>query len=990
MRSRSFSIQSSIAMLCFVCCGFSSLNAQEKAAVVNNQAKADTTKITRIASATAASGATATPFHTEFAAQGREGTVSSIGAFEDRNVYYFKDRRDAKSDIFFSDAPMYVEKNKDEAGQDKVSMLVLGTMFFADNATITQVGETSLTGDFVSVKEAGTDTEKLFVETLDNNDVHTGTINFIGKWNKQVIKREVYGQKNHELVNAAYNVPADKLKAAPNMLLNFPKIKVNKEGIKTLADIQTITQKPALDELTVSSLDELPFYDFANMGYVAAAPNVSMSVKELDITGGNRFSAEMITEGLYQNSQAKGGISATDTDADKADAAKFYQLNSAYVDIDKLIDGDGLDGYSEVGMRLYNYSLRSDLSPIDDVYGALEGSKKEEDTEVQRTNSYMVQVDIPGKVSARQRATFFRGMTSPFEKLRADYMLYHLLTKPGESNVTGDIGQPIGPPDTEIERGRGYLFAMEASRAKFEEIRGNWHNPGSEGAVDVHPEPQQLREKGGYFFSRVLREIKYDTDYYSAKLPWRAGAKYDNFNFYTTLQGGTKDFEAQRFNTGDVTVELKSLSNGLQFLANPYMTPITLKSILGKKDPTATTTGGIDITPQSTPFPVGRTGFYAVHEKPVTASGPLMRARYWVVNTGLVTTTGTPAEDVFYAYNIKYDMLDAAISAPTIASPWKYSIEPLQVFAVQVANGGTFTFNDDMKIFRGDNEKLSFERLPVSLVDHINALPKPNASADARSANVEEVVEDEVLPDWFTMEAVAMNKAGDIVAMTADRTAVRFFDTATEGLDKDHDVTKTLKAANAEEDKTIFNPNNVLYTTTMAGDALLSNSVSYKVKEIPLHYLPGSEAENVVLYFDGLDGFEKINNVWLVDHFTGFEDKLYDGYEYTFSTQPNESYVGSKNRFTLVFDRDDDAPTLTESPITCYYSGSILHIGGLNEKDLGSKVFIYDLQGRLMGSTIINNYPGVEYHKSLGQGTFIVKIVGNRNFDTKFVNLQNY
>ena len=63
----------------------------------------------------------------------------------------------------------------------------------------------------------------------------------------------------------------------------------------------------------------------------------------------------------------------------------------------------------------------------------------------------------------------------------------------------------------------------------------------------------------------------------------------------------------------------------------------------------------------------------------------------------------------------------------------------------------------------------------------------------------------------------------------------------------------------------------------------------------------------------------------------------------------------------------------------------------MNEKDVNSDVLIYDMQGRLMGKTRVgkNDYPSMEYSKTLNLGTYIVKIAGNRTFTTKFVNLHN-
>lgn len=278
------------------------------------------------------------------------------------------------------------------------------------------------------------------------------------------------------------------------------------------------------------------------------------------------------------------------------------------------------------------------------------------------------------------------------------------------------------------------------------------------------------------------------------------------------------------------------------------------------------------------------------------------------------------------------------------------------------------------------------------------------ATAGFRSlAEGNESTSDEAISrDWILIEAAS--ESGD--KLTVDRTAVRFFDGASQIYDNQYDqqkffTTTEVQSAGVQSRSLAADlvestaPNNMLYTASVGASPkqLLSHGVGYDTKEIPLYYVSAGVEENVTLTFAGMDGFDKLQNVKLIDRFKDTENEIYEGFVYSFVTMPGKETVNGENRFVLKFgddDDDDDEPSYTVDPITCYYSGSILHIGGLNEKDLDSKVQIFDLQGRLMGSTVINNYPTMEYPKALGQGTFIVNITGNRNYKTKFVNLQNY
>lgn len=117
-----------------------------------------------------------------------------------------------------------------------------------------------------------------------------------------------------------------------------------------------------------------------------------------------------------------------------------------------------------------------------------------------------------------------------------------------------------------------------------------------------------------------------------------------------------------------------------------------------------------------------------------------------------------------------------------------------------------------------------------------------------------------------------------------------------------------------------------------------------------------------------------------------------EGLVYNFNSQANSTETA--NRFLLVFDNEDgDDSNLPKANISIYYSNSTLYINGINQLDAGSIVQIFDVQGRTMGTTSISEGDASigtkEYPKPLGLGTFIVKIIGKRNFNSKFVNTQN-
>lgn len=876
---------------------------------------------------------------------------------------------DDKSNIFYSDAPMYVAPHEDAK---EPTMFILGSAEFSNGAQIKQKGVTALTGDFLSSKYAideNTEVKKLFLDPTAD-----GVIRFMGQWNKQEIKRVPFSA-THEVPKANAKLDHE------NYVLNFPKIEVQKEGFKTVGE---------LDGLILSNTAKP--YDPRRMGLVSVKTNASISAKELDITGGNRFSVDVYSNGLDEYGEIVSGDAAVT-------ASNYYKVNSGYANLEKITgqgDSNAYPGHSEVNMVLYKYTE-----------GQNDIDQAQSDPNVVATNTYSFK-DDKGR---DWTATFMRGMTSPFQKLRADYMFYHVLSKPGATgSITGanpDPNAPISNPRTTLEPGHGYFYAMDASSDYFNKIDHNWHD---EKGFWVK------RSRGGYELSRLLYE--YDPTEADLRNPLSLYSIDKSFGPVPAVEPTEDDvetvsYEDQLFNVGNITVDLQA-SNGANVLANPYMAPISLSDMLVQKDGAGNyrdpaTLIGDELTQ---PFDIGNVGnangnvtVKAVHDATNIASlaeaakgkYALIRPTYWVVNSGLLIRTtggGTP----MYSYNVKYDVVDYVMTAGTAASDadglLNKVIEPMQMFLLHVAAPGQFVFNPGMIASKG-------ERFEVSIAPKTNINANPRTRSISDDAYAEESKSGGVdIKDWFVVEASVKGEE-----ITTDRTAVRFFSSATLGYEKQHDVDKKIRAKKQDNVKTkssdneilsesSFTPTNVIYTKASNGVELLSNAVGYGTKEIPLHYIPSEKEEEVSISVLGLDNLDRISGVWLIDkENNNYKQDLLQENSYTFVSKPIENALDAENRFILRFydiDEDDESPSLTEKPITCYYSGSTLYVGGLNEKDLGSSVQIFDLQGRLMGATTVNNYPSIEYHKTLGQGTFIVRITGNRNYTTKFVNIQNY
>jgi hypothetical protein len=151
---------------------------------------------------------------------------------------------------------------------------------------------------------------------------------------------------------------------------------------------------------------------------------------------------------------------------------------------------------------------------------------------------------------------------------------------------------------------------------------------------------------------------------------------------------------------------------------------------------------------------------------------------------------------------------------------------------------------------------------------------------------------------------------------------------------------------------------------------------------------PPVSQQTMTLNFYNLENMVSVPNVWLIDRYENKTVKLTEGYSYDFTSGPSD--LNDKgNRFILRFWGEDDEVIKEDAEISVYYNTSVLHVSGLNQNDVNSDMYIYDLQGRLIAKTKVNNAPSMEYLKPLSLGTYIVKITGNRNFTAKFVNLEN-
>lgn len=859
--------------------------------------------------------------------------------------------------VFYSQAPMYVQYKTSESEATKgesssTTLYISGSAKFGNGAAIKQKGRTEITKDFINGKDpTGTETgsRNLFTDKNASDNEKTGVIAFIGKGVQQVdpanggaLKTRSTLQRIYGLLPTTTTSPTTISEQKTINWIDFPTITIEK-GIPT------------------HSAD-----DWRDVGYLMVDTTAAVSVDYVRAKRGDRFAINA----SYNSNDSR-------------------IINSGYAKILNTASDTDLPTYSQINLKLYKYNGEGAAND-DGAFNATGGSEGRPIADPATYNKTL---------RNSSGWNYLTGITPPFAELGADYMFYHALTKPDRTSMTSYKG-PIVDPFYRLQKGIGYFTSMEVSHNDHELIDERWDfekdYPATSG---IH---HTKRARGGYVFNRLVFSN------YLAK----PGGVMDNFSrFYfdvanhNSIQNisGTRPISGlgdpefieedpadlqmkdrsryeqmlnEKFNTSQSEVVV-SLKAGLNFLGNPFMVPISLNPLLGYQLNGNPMTGFTDIDFENgVAMPI----FTPSGNSNVTISSVSgdanIRSKYWLINEALIKYDDN--NDLFL-YKTKYDYIsrDGAtittgvnnVPGSTLhgTTPLKYLIAPMQMFCLQASS--------DIDI------KLDMKELA--------AFGKTNFLKSETADN-----SDKLLNDWFVVEALN-NKDN-----TVDRTSVIFRERASSKYNQDpYDTRKGLTAKmeefipeyNGHKTRTKLEASTgIVYTKSSDGEKLLGNAVPNTIKEMALYFVPPTETQEVTLKFHGIENVHSVPGIWLIDRKLNNKiTRIYPGDEYTFISDAADTATEGSNRFILrYYDEVEDVITGDDDPITCYYNSSYLYIKGLNTNDIGSDVQIFDLQGRIMGKTKVND-TSMEYFKPLSVGTYIVKITGKRNHTTKFVNLKN-
>ncbi|MDU1890597.1 MAG: T9SS type A sorting domain-containing protein [Dysgonomonas sp.] len=896
--------------------------------------------------------------------------------------------------IMYSKGKMYVGYKTGEANKGATSSTALyidGSAIFVDGATIEQKGRTEITEDFINAKTptfAGVSGESadynkaernLFIYkpsgTIDPNavagTVEEGVVAFVGK--------DAVAERNNKQV--IYGMPE------------------TSSGAFVYNNVYNSHAKPGGNWMAQKQANYIKFPTIAIKDkYTGQSGEV-----EVDWSGAIHTRFLHAPQGRFSILAAYGND---------------YAIHSGLARIDGVTGESGtaaLDGkttalatYSQVRLGLYKFtgngSTNDDgfMTHTSDPY---EADEENEDGILEKVWRDKGKVENLASGNTLRNSDYNRltGFTPPFVELGADYMFYHLLTEPGLNYKTNKVsvaknGQPIVDPFTKLQSGHGYFTSMEVSHVDHMGKNFDFHidehwdfeDDNAFTSTSDYDKPHTgkgihhtRRARGGYRFNREEFE------------DWsKAGGLMENFSRFTATgytppfsSGDPKFFDEdgknrsrvepmanEKFNTNPNGVVI-ALNEGKNYLGNPFMAPISLNPILGL-NPDGTTLTSVN----------NYLGNVAVSS--TKASGTI-RDTYWLVNNARIkrknpSSTDPTSEDYYgkLHFQISYDYVSGdgstasepvgtGHSGSNIAKPNMHLIAPMQMFIVEAGPNTTLTLKPSLQTFGNTGATMKH--------------PK--------SAGI-----DPIMHDWFVVEA-QNEKLG-----TADRTSIVFREDAYISYNGDRYDTKKAISDDVDLDITdtkgvstrtqSTSPEALVYTKSSDNVKLLGNGIPLRTREMPLYFKAPSERQEITLKFYNIENVDNVESMWLIDEYENKKERITSDLEYTFISNPSDSKAADgsdASRFTLRFydTDDDDVIGGDDESISCYYNSSVLYIRGLNDGDINSDVQIFDMQGRLMGKTRVNDSPKMQYMKPLSIGTYIVKISGNRNYTSKFVNLQN-
>lgn len=520
------------------------------------------------------------------------------------------------------------------------------------------------------------------------------------------------------------------------------------------------------------------------------------------------------------------------------------------------------------------------------------------------------------------------GMGIPFNEMYADYFTWNYLLAPMQGSLFGPNRKPISDPMAKLIPGKGYFVGNGLSGDNYEDYLSTDLNVTTGASMGI--DRFNKRAQGGYVFNRSVF----------------ASNSNNLFGDYSTSNSA---YTGEKLNTSDVTI---TLNKGYNYLANPFTSPLDVTGLLTSSATTnsdwGVIVGAADITSRQLYngiwIPSGASRASALYNMNQYPGQDVKLAR----NEGQVSVITNLAKLTGGTY-IDEDGRRSGFLIP-----------PLQMFIVySYADGITLTIPASKRRM-GRNQFIRSAEENNSKDDFVfQVYDKQTNSSDRVSI---------VLRPKSEILSNAQYK--DVKKVNA---AVSFGET------------KSLEDADLAQGVSSY-----LYTKSDNGDKLLLKFVPYTKNvdskvAVPLYLLPSALDQEVVIKGLTLNTLTEFDNVILEDKLLGTQTLMTPDSEYSTTIKSTDS----QDRFVLYFTKgitgiEDEIENGSTKTISSYYANGLLTVTGFDEKDFGSTLSVFDLNGRLVTQTKVNDFT-VTVTENFAPGAFIVKVVGNNTYAAKFL-----
>ena len=855
-----------------------------------------------------------------------------------------------KDVVFYNAGQMYVGVSSDLSAKEGIDetayttkdirLYIGGSLKVVDNSKIKQRGGTALTGDFVA---AGTGSP--FVGNLIDNPVVGKTLSGVNLYQNNAIyfindTLSVKGVNNTEDIYK----PAGKVAFATGMAL---KQYIRREVPMTgTGDKETnVINFP---NIVVGSSKTTNFAEAKS--YLIVENDIAMTVPYVVVEPEAMFSVQTKPLNLASNVPwTAGNIGSSLMTAHIKWSHKGLPYDDEIVTSETALGKEFVEGGYGVARKYANPDSKTD--PADWKWSYAQHDLRLYDPETPATNKR----SGTGKDGKSKSMNYLYPFAPLMNELRSDYMTFNTQYILGKGSVT-DLGDTNLDPKKIM--GAATYIAMDLTDYDYDVIQDNPVNQNVK-AVD--------RAVGGYAFSRKFLNVR------------------PGFNFFTkagtgVVSGGANPYIAEVINSkGEGESYNFPMDNTQQFgrfrvIGNNSFLPLDLTQICQPDGPEKEITD-IKMYKLSSGKP---SDFVNVIVGQPSAT-MYLRNRFWIPynsviyaerNPGSQPIGGPQTPTVNYFY-IDYFEAQSTGGTATLTGE-NFLLAPMQLALVQIGNkAGAYS-----GISLGSN-----------LFKHKNAITaKSVTSLNARR--------DEVLLQIINEETGKEDRTVVVLREDGKLDGTNTYDskkqTPVSNLKVGVEATELTKTTDIEVQAMI---EGTIYTQASTGDRMSTNIIPSSIAQLPLYVVPpvSTPTEFTITPYR-LETMQAVDEVWLEDKYTNTFTLLTSDTKYKFQADPLIGDEAAKNRFVLHFGKvakDEVIIGDNDSDISCYYTNNTLYIRGLNSKDVGSDVRVFDMQGRLMGNTKITNVPVDTYSKSLVSGAYIVKISGARNYTTKLLNLQH-